>query len=198
MPVPSELKRGWGVVVLGASLLLGANGCAKKSNATHAPANEADAGYAQPPGGDELAQLEAYEAQLRELGVKVERRGKDKGKAKQDVGGEGASVDAAEARAEDGDFAPPAEEEASEAAPAPAPAAASGGMDAPMAELAEDDEGESRCVSLCSLSEAICSLEARICEMSEDHPDDDTYIDACERAIDDCAVSGDACNTCDP
>lgn len=186
--------------MLGSSLMLGA--CSKKAGEARAPEDQADAGdagYAQAPAGDELAQLEAYEAQLRELGVRLGRRAKGKATrdaAKQDAGGaDEASVGEAEAPAEDGDFAPPAEEEAPEAAPAPA--AASEGMDAPMAELAED-EGESRCVSLCSLSEAICSLEARICELSEDHPGDDTYVEACERAIDDCAVSGDACNTCDP
>ncbi|MFV8752561.1 hypothetical protein ACNOYE_18595 [Nannocystaceae bacterium ST9] len=57
-------------------------------------------------------------------------------------------------------------------------------------------EGESRCVSVCELSESICELEVRICSMANNHDGDPIYSDACERAVDDCELSGDACDTC--
>jgi hypothetical protein len=59
-----------------------------------------------------------------------------------------------------------------------------------------DDAGESRCTTLCELSEAICQLEVQICSMAKDHEGDPIYVDACERAVDDCELSGDACNAC--
>ena len=67
---------------------------------------------------------------------------------------------------------------------------------APVPTSEQDNLGESRCVSVCELSEAICELEVRICTMAKNHGSDPTYDDACERAVDDCELSGDACDTC--
>lgn len=67
---------------------------------------------------------------------------------------------------------------------------------APQATMGGDCEGESRCTTLCELSEAICQLEVQICSMAKDHEGDPIYVDACERAVEDCELSGDACNEC--
>jgi hypothetical protein len=57
-------------------------------------------------------------------------------------------------------------------------------------------DANDQCADLCSLSESICSLELRICSLAESHANDSIYADACERAIEDCEVAGDACDGC--
>ncbi len=74
-------------------------------------------------------------------------------------------------------------------APPPEPA----GGDA----FADEAQGVDYCESVCELSTAICELEVRICGMAQDHGDEPVYADACERAIDDCDVAGDACDACE-
>lgn len=85
---------------------------------------------------------------------------------------------------------PPAEPQRDYEADAPADAAAAGGVHR------DRQERYDPCVSVCDLSEAICDLEVRICTMAEDHGDEWTYVDACERAVEDCEVAGDACDHC--
>lgn len=198
MHVPSEVRRV--CVVLALAGLLPLSGCSKKAGAdTSAPS--VDQGAYADDGGDELAQLEAYEAQLRGLGVEPARA---RSQSKAGAPASDAGVTAKD-KAKDRDVSGEGEEDempeaAVDLAEAPAPSAAepedaSTGSTSPDAEFAESHD---RCASLCMLSEAICELEVRICEMSEDHAGDASYADACERAIDDCGVSGDACNTCSP
>lgn len=181
------------------TLLLGAlavSACKASSNKMAQP----DAGspdFAQAP-PDPLAELDRLEGRMRELGL-----------APAPVG-EAVGVDH-EAPADDRRDAKPVEEKVgpgeggelgtlddkkdlyeidATVSPEPGP---------PPTAVSERDQpfgGASRCTSVCELSEAICELEVRICSMAKNHDGDPTYVNACERAVDDCELSGDACDTC--
>lgn len=158
-------------LILGASLL---PGCKKAGDATSPDARAAEPADTS-ASADPLAELERLEGRMRELGLPPAQPDESDG------------TDSTPLEAKVG-------EEAIEGGIQPEPETSP----APMAE--RDDQGDhggvSRCTSVCELSEAICDLEVRICSMAKNHDGDRTYTNACERAVDDCELSGDACDTC--
>jgi hypothetical protein len=175
------------VVVL--ALLLGVSlipACKKQGEMTQ-PADADSSKYAD-ASSDPLVELERLEGRMRELGVAPppakmdEPVGVGETPLEAKLGGEDEDE-----RSEDLADGTTIEGTMIEDPPSPGPA--------PMAER-DDHQGESRCTSVCELSEAICELEVRICSMAKKHGDDSTYVNACERAVDDCELSGDACDTC--
>jgi hypothetical protein len=176
------------VLLLCASLL---PACSKSSDRTNA-ADGGEAKFAEPP-PDPLAELAQLEGRMRELGlepppvrteVPVDTQ---QGAVVEEKVGE-ASDDTPVEKAEDRRDEERIEGTAVQPAPSEPPPI-------PMSER-EDYRGESRCTSVCELSEAICELEVRICTMAKNHGSDATYVDACERAVEDCELSGNACDTC--
>jgi hypothetical protein len=167
------------VGVLALALIVPVLGCAKK--AEHATAPNIDAGGdAGTPGDsdDPLAQLAALENRMRAHGLPVasdkQQPPQPAGETEKDDMDAAAEMDAA------------TEQTAAEEPPAPAGA---------QTQPPRRDRSEV-CGDLCSLSESICTLEVRICSLAEDHGNDAVYADACERAVEDCEVAGEACDSC--
>ena len=155
-------------------------------------------------GPQELAELAELEQRMRVLGLEPSegnQRGAEQPSKAANQASEGADVDreplAGEAQAgpEEESVADSFQEEEAAAASAEQPAAATTTETVSSADTGGDPV-EARCANLCALNEAICELEIRICEMSESHAEDEVYTDACVRAIDDCEVSGEACDMC--
>lgn len=150
------------VATLGLAIGVTSTGCAKKSASKPSDSPTQLEGGAVDESGedvdDPLAQLDALESRMRQLGMAVGVETK----AEEKLG--------AEAEAEAGPVA------------------------------ADDAAGTTTvgatCEDRCGLREAICELEGRICELSESHSGDTLYADACERAIDDCELATEACDTC--
>jgi hypothetical protein len=53
-----------------------------------------------------------------------------------------------------------------------------------------------KCEKACELTEAICGLADNICGLRERHPEDERYVNACERAKGDCQLGRRSCDTC--
>jgi hypothetical protein len=157
-------------------LLASVPGC-KKKEASSAPNMDA-AGEARAPGdsADPLAELAALEQRMRAHGLPIASDEKPQpGEA------EATEMDAAmsdEGRSEEN--SPPTAAQVQPEPPTP-------GRDGSPIDV---------CTDLCSLSESICALEVRICSLAEEHANDATYADACERAVEDCEVAGQACDGC--
>jgi hypothetical protein len=164
------------VVCVSLALCVSMSGC-KKDAATSSP-NMDEAGEAKSAGDsdDPLAELAELEGRMRTFGLAV--AGDKQGAAE---GGDAAVSGGAVVETE-----LPAEE-------APAPTAIDNATEPPQSQGRDEID---YCGDLCSLRESICALEARICTLAEAHTDDTTYADACERAIEDCEVAGEACDTC--
>lgn len=151
--------------------------CKKQSSDMTAP----DAGSAESPSApasDPLAELDQLEGQMRALGLQPSEKPADAG----DAVGEASEYEDAEEKA-----GVPAEPQ-----PEPVPTGAAVERD----QRSQPSALESRCTTVCALNEAICELEVQICSMAKNHGSDPIYSDACERAVDDCELSGDACDTC--
>lgn len=167
-----RLDSGHRVIAVSVALALSMSMLACKKEAATEPPQMDEAGESKSPADsdDPVAELAALEGRMRALGLPTASDKKVKQSEGEDTKGE---VDAA------GDAEAPAEE-------APVPA---GVQPTPPNE-------RDVCGDLCSLSESICTLEVRICSLAEAHENDMTYADACERAVEDCEVAGEACDTC--
>jgi hypothetical protein len=167
-------------VCLALALCVSMPGCKKKGEST-SPGMD-DGGEAQSPhdSTDPLAELALLEGRMQALGLPVATM---QSEGENDDMGDAAGTGVTEVGAA-GDKLPATEE-----APSPAPTAQ---VDA--TEPARDVVNY--CGDLCSLSESICSLEVRICSLAESHANDSIYADACERAVEDCEVAGQACDGC--
>lgn len=174
------------VDVVGMSLVLALcvsmPGCKKQSESASPGADEAGESKAPQDSMDPLAELAALEGRMQALGLPVAAR-QEKGANIQSEG-EGEHDAISTGAAGDGQPAP------AEEAPAPAPTA----NQVDTTEPARDSR--QYCGDLCSLSESICTLEVRICSLAESHANDSVYADACERAVEDCEVAGQACDGC--
>ncbi|PRQ05266.1 hypothetical protein ENSA5_03850 [Enhygromyxa salina] len=166
--------------VLVAAACVTATGCKKSGEGATSPDVEV-AEVAEASSQDPLAELDALEGRMVELGLPVARA-----KAAAEPPAEASPDDAfvTEGEAEGADL------------PVGEPGPAGVATDASVAQAPRRDEGD-RCMDLCGLSESICELEVRICTLSESHAGDPIYADACERAVDDCATAGDACDRCE-
>jgi hypothetical protein len=174
---------------LALALCVSMSGCKKKSGESTSPGVDGG-GEAQAPhdSADPLAELASLEGRMRAFGLPVaadENEGaSDKGATMQHEEGEDRGMsDAASAGAGGDDQPAPVAEEA------PASTA-----QVPPTGPARDEVNY--CGDLCSLSESICTLEVRICSLAESHANDSLYADACERAVEDCEVAGQACDGC--
>jgi hypothetical protein len=165
----------WIGPVLAAMLL---PGCAKRTDKTMAP----------PDGqvGDDLAALEqqlaAREDQLRSSGVSVPL--KEAQLSAKSAGGEegpAPTTPSPEAMTNEPDTA------AGDAAPAPS--------EAPRSNEKTEARG-GRCMQVCEISAAICTLQDQICGLLPRHRDDPRYQAACDRAAADCQISTEACHGC--
>jgi hypothetical protein len=159
-------------------------GCNKKSSDRATPpsdAGSADQIPAHPR--DPIAELEQLEGRMRELGMTPVRPAAEPSERSQK---ENVHDDALDKGAEAGEGG---ERAGVQTEPMPAPTATT-------VEERDEYENENRCTTVCALNEAICELEVQICSMAKDHGSDPIYSDACERAVDDCELSGDACDTC--
>lgn len=171
-------------VSLALALCVPMSGCKKQGEST-SPSAEDRAAEAQAPddSADPVAELAALEGRMRAFGLPVAA---DKGKG-DSVEGEDDGMGGNAAAGAASDHSPaPAEE-------APAPSAQ---IDASEPGRDEEQVQKNYCGDLCSLSESICMLEVRICSLAESHTNDSTYADACERAVEDCEVAGQACDGC--
>lgn len=160
---------------LALALCVSMSGCNKKQAESVSPgADQGGEARAPADSADPVAELATLEGRMRAFGLPVAA---DKGEGEDDGMSEAVSAGAG------GDSEPaPAEE-------APAP---TGQVD--KSEPARDEKNY--CGDLCSLSESICTLELRICSLAESHANDSIYADACERAVEDCEVAGQACDGC--
>lgn len=172
------------------------SGC-KMADKSAAPMDSnADVAQAQQ---DPLARLDQLEGEMRAFGLEPTSR--DKKAEGGDFGEDQADrsvAPAADDEAGEADMVEPSETEA----PMPdaveaEPAAAAQPVEEAKAQERRRDEATQRCESLCSLNVAICELETSICSLAQDHGDDPTYADACERATDDCSISSQACDACE-
>ena len=203
-----------GLSLLASLLVLPAGGCKKSSGA-----NSPDEYAAPPPAdmsvdadADPVAELDRLEGQMRRLGMRP-GKGKRRNRSDREKSGEAGGATAATTKNDsaDDEAREPLQEEvdkgespsgggdasfdgeidaAPEDAPAPAPASQAEAFGA------ENLAGQNQCSSVCTLSSSICELEVRICTLADEHEGDPAYADACERAIDDCEVSSDACERC--
>ena len=57
-------------------------------------------------------------------------------------------------------------------------------------------DGSIECEKACELTEAICDLSESICGLRERHPQDERYINACDRAKGDCQLGKRSCDAC--
>lgn len=164
--------------VLAAMLVVG---CAKRApDHTQAPA--ADQGAA---GEFDLATLEqqlaAREAQLRSAGVVVDT--------------DALAKKAQTGRASEGDGVGGEAAEAPTSAPPQPAAAAADSSPSPRPTAKSEDRG-GRCMQVCDISAAICTLQDQICDLRQRHSDDPRYQAACDRAVADCQLSTEACHGC--
>lgn len=193
MPAPSDLRALRLLAIAALPALLIGGSCAKKAAHSESPQ---DARYADaPPGaGDPLAELDALEQQMRELGLPTaaDKAAADGAGAEQ-AGGDvnlGAAEEAGERESPDA-FEEDATIDEAPAEPAPEAATATEGS-----RRDRKRSQEQACAPVCNLSEAICELEGRICSMSSEHGEDPTYTAACERASEDCELAADECSAC--
>jgi hypothetical protein len=176
MSVRVDVREQLAAVCVALALCVSMSGCKKD-----APSMDA-AGETKHPheSADPVAQLAQLEGRMRSLGLPVAADTRAMAEGEEDDG-----VGAAAS----GDVTTDAQDQPVEEAPAPAPAEVG-------APPSSRDETINYCGDLCSLSESICSLEVRICSLAKTHANDTIYADACERAVEDCEVAGEACDSC--
>jgi hypothetical protein len=168
--------------VLAAMLVVG---CAKRApDHTQAPSERQDGAA----GETDLAMLEqqlaAREAQLRSAGVAVDT--------------DALAMKAQTSGASEGDSVGEAAEAPSSTSPStpPQPAAAGADPSAPSRPTARSEERGGRCMQVCDISAAICTLQDQICDLRQRHADDPRYQSVCDRAVADCQLSTEACHGC--
>lgn len=59
-----------------------------------------------------------------------------------------------------------------------------------------DEEASTICTNICALADAVCGLEARICSLADEHSDEADYRALCARAGQDCERASVACGAC--
>ncbi|GEM_PF-3322749 len=199
MSVPPDFKRAGGLALCLIALCLAPTSCSNKSTATASPEADRSGGAASEDPLDRLAELEQ---EMRARGLPVGPHSRPVGSnvdVSLEVGRDSSHLGGADMTDTDGDApAPPTPDVVETTTTAPAAVADCEG------EVEDDRPNEfwdpadevNRCASVCGLSDAICDLEVQICTMAEDHDSDLVYADACERAVDDCEVAGDACDRC--
>jgi len=179
-----QTESSWGLVLVSLSLVVFAGvgpGCKAQSSSPGTMAPAADEGAAADP----LVELEQLEGQMRAYGLEPGTASVTTAGGDGDDGAEEAEAsDAAMGAVSEDAGAAPAEAEPSAVAP-------------PAQGQAARRETQQRCEDLCGLNVAICELEGSICSLAQDHGDDPTYADACERASEDCEISAEACDRCD-
>lgn len=171
-------------VSVGLALCVSMSGCMKKAASTSPGADAGGEAQAPHDPADPLAELASLEGRMRGFGLPV-AADKAEGAADKDEEAEDRGMGDGTSAGAPGDSKPAAVAE--EAAPAPT---------AQVEPTGPARDQVNYCGDLCSLSESICSLEVRICTLAESHANDSLYADACERAVEDCEVSGQACDSC--
>jgi hypothetical protein len=53
-----------------------------------------------------------------------------------------------------------------------------------------------KCEQLCDLATSICSVQEKLCELADDHPDDDAYQALCREARAECREAQESCVGC--
>jgi len=53
-----------------------------------------------------------------------------------------------------------------------------------------------KCEQLCDLATSICSVQEKLCELADDHPDDDAYQALCREARAECREAQESCVRC--
>lgn len=53
-----------------------------------------------------------------------------------------------------------------------------------------------KCEELCELATSICSVQAKLCDLADDHPDDGTYQGLCREARNECREAQESCVRC--
>jgi hypothetical protein len=176
---------------LALALCVSMSGCKKQGESASPGMDKAGEAQAPHDSADPIAELAALEGRMRALGLPVAAdvaADKEQAATKEGEGGEAEDngmSDAVSAGASAGGDGQPAPAEVTPA---------------PTTQVEESEPGRddrNYCGDLCSLSESICTLEVRICSLAESHGNDATYADACERAVDDCEVAGQACDGCE-
>jgi hypothetical protein len=61
-------------------------------------------------------------------------------------------------------------------------------------QAATNDAG--KCEQLCDLATSICSVQEKLCELADDHPDDEAYQGLCREARAECREAQDSCVRC--
>lgn len=68
------------------------------------------------------------------------------------------------------------------------------GQERGMHAAATSDAG--RCEELCELATAICSVQEKVCELADAHPNDDAYQGLCREARNECREAQESCVAC--
>jgi hypothetical protein len=196
MSVSSERRRGqgargWVLALAGFGLAVSACASSPKSAAPSSPTDGA-AGEAQRSSADPLAELDALEARMSQLGLRVAGPSPGSAPATRDRG----------EREQVGEAEWGGDKAISESAPVEDSSEAEAEPEDEVAEFATElraaDQGPdpSTCETVCDLDELICALELQICSLAAEHEGEPIYADACRRASEDCDVAGDACQRC--
>jgi hypothetical protein len=180
MRVQVDVVRAAGVF-LTVALCVSVTGCKKQGDTASPSSNEKAREAPLGDTSDPVAELAALENRMRALGLPVATD--ERARTEEAEDGVGAT--------EPGGGAGEVHGKLAEEKPAPAPTTAQIDAAPP-----DRDESANYCGDLCSLSESICTLEVRICSLAESHANETIYADACERAVDDCEVAGEACDSC--
>jgi hypothetical protein len=53
-----------------------------------------------------------------------------------------------------------------------------------------------KCEQLCDLATSICSVQEKLCELADDHPDDEAYQGLCREARSECREAQESCVRC--
>lgn len=196
MTASTDRRRGTGRLALACLAIVLAPGCARKPAAgvTERPTSAEPA--AQDPAEDPLGELARLEQRMRELGLPTP----DQRLTEEPADGRADAPGSQDLEADDGSVSADVSvggAEGSKQAPEQAPASEEAVASQMSGQSSEQSYGEQRCSELCSLSESICDLELMICALAVDHEDDRQYLDACDRAGEDCGVARDACQGCE-
>lgn len=68
------------------------------------------------------------------------------------------------------------------------------GKEARLQAAASGDAG--KCEELCELATSICSVQEKLCDLADDHPDDDAYQGLCREARNECREAQESCVRC--
>lgn len=66
--------------------------------------------------------------------------------------------------------------------------------EAELQRAAASDAG--KCEQLCDLATSICSVQEKLCELADDHPDDEAYQGLCREARAECREAQESCVRC--